>query len=209
VLSRSPAPIAVAFTLAALALAGCTDIKRGLGMEKVVPDEFAVTASAPLAIPPDYTLRPPRPGTAPTQEKAPVEQARQTVFRASDTQLTTLSPVANDRSEGEDQFLKQAGAASAPKDIRQLVNNEASAIPNNSGFVDQLLFWRSKSPTLAPADQVIDASSESERLRAAAASQAAANNAPADATAAPSKSAAAGTPTIERTKSKGFFDWLF
>ena len=46
VVCRPAIPFAVAFACAALSLAGCTDIKRGLGMEKVVPDEFAVTASA-------------------------------------------------------------------------------------------------------------------------------------------------------------------
>ncbi len=118
VVRRVPILVAAVFACAGLLLAGCgdtwTDVKRGLGMEKVVPDEFAVTASAPLAVPPDFTLRPPRPGAAPTQEKAPVDQARQTVFRASDTQLATLSPAASDRSEGEDELLKRAGAESTP-----------------------------------------------------------------------------------------------
>jgi hypothetical protein len=203
-----------AFACAALSLAGplggCESIKRGLGMEKVVPDEFAVTASAPLAIPPDYTLRPPRPGAAPSQTPAPIDQARQTVFRASDAQLGSLPPADADRSEGEGELLKQAGADAAPKDIRQLLTDEASAVPDKSGFIDTLLFWRPTAPALAPADETIDPSSEAERLRTAAASQA--GNAPAGAGASPGQTAAAytGKPVvIERTKPKGFFDWLF
>ena len=204
-----------AFACAALSLAwplgGCESIRRGLGMEKVVPDEFAVTASAPLAIPPDYNLRPPRPGAAPTQTQAPVDQARQTVFRAGDADLTTLPPADADRSEGEGELLKQAGADSAPKDIRQLLANDSSAVPDKGGFIDSLLFWRSPTPTIAPADQTIDPSSEAERLREAAASQAA-GSAP-SASGASSGQAAfvyTGKPVvIERTKPKGFFDWLF
>jgi hypothetical protein len=207
VVCRSAIPFAAALTCACLLLAGCgdtwTNVKRGLGMEKVVPDEFAVTASAPLAIPPDFSLRPPRPGAAPTQEMAPVDQARQTVFRASDTQLTTLAPASSDRSSGEGEFLKQAGAENAPQNIRELVANEASLAPDKSGFVDSLLFWRTAPPSLPPANQVIDPSSEAERLRAATANQTAAN-APAQPAA-----TAANTPVIERTKSKGFFNWLF
>jgi len=210
VVCRPAIPLAAVVTCAALSLAGCTDIKRGLGMEKVVPDEFAVTASAPLAIPPDYTLRPPRPGAAPSQEKTSVDQARQTVFRASDVQIDALPPAATDRSEGEGELLKEAGASNTPKNIRELVNNEASVVPDNSGFIDKLLFWRAAPPSLPPGNQVIDASSEAERLRVAAANQAASNNTTADAGGStPSATADAKTPVIERTKSKGFFGWLF
>ncbi len=214
VLSRSSTPVVVVFTLAALALAGCggtwTDVKRGLGMEKVVPDEFAVTTTAPLKIPPNFTLPLPRPGAAPTQQLAPVDEARQTVFRASDTQLATTAPAASDRSEGEDELLKRAGAENVPKDIRQLVSNDATAAPDKSGFADRLLIWKTAPPSLPPGNQVIDPSSEAERLREAAASQAtAANAAPGTAAPAPPAVTAANAPVIERTKSKGFFDWLF
>lgn len=211
---RVPIPVSAVFACACLLLAGCgdtwTDVKRGLGMEKVVPDEFAVTASAPLAVPPDFTLRPPRPGMAPTQERAPVEQARQTVFRASDTQLATTSPAASDRSEGEDELLKRAGAENVPKNIREIVSNDASAAPDKSGFVDSLLFWRTAPPSLPPGNQVIDPSSEAERLRLAAAGQAnAANAAPGTAAPAQPATTAANAPVIERTKSTGWFGGLF
>ena len=48
-----------------LALSGCSDAKEQLGLTRSAPDEFAVVKRAPLAMPPDYTLRPPRPGAAP------------------------------------------------------------------------------------------------------------------------------------------------
>ena len=189
----------ISLVLGGAALSGCTDLKRGLGMEKVVPDEFAVTASAPLAVPPDFTLRPPRPGQAPTQQQAAVDQARQTVFRASDAKLETLPP-ATSRSPGESALLKDAGAQTAPSNIRQLVNNEYQAPPDTK-FADKLLFWR-PSDTTAPADQIIDPEAEAERLHAAAAT-------PAGNTTATATTPAAGAPTIERTKQKGFWDWLF
>ena len=78
-------PIRIAACAAVLALAGCEDIKRGLGMTKVVPDEFAVVPNAPLSVPPDYALRPPRPGAPRDQETSPIEQAKQTVFRQGDS----------------------------------------------------------------------------------------------------------------------------
>ncbi|HKW53190.1 MAG TPA: DUF3035 domain-containing protein, partial [Stellaceae bacterium] len=153
--------------LAPLVLGGCTDLKRALGMEKVVPDEFAVVRSAPLALPPDFSLRPPRPGAAPTQEISPTEQARQTIFKASDQQTATL-PDADKLSAGENQLLRQAGAAAAPRDIRDTVNREAmqSPAPVDESFADKLLFWRTPEKKLGPTDAVIDPAQEAQRLKA-------------------------------------------
>jgi hypothetical protein len=183
--------------LAPLALGGCTDMKRALGMEKVVPDEFAVVRSAPLALPPDFSLRPPRPGAAPTQEVSPTEQARQTIFRASDQQAASL-PDADKLSAGENQLLRQAGAAAAPRDIRDTVNREATeaaAAPVDESFADKLLFWRTPEKRLGPTDSVIDPQREAQRLKVpAATTQAGAAAAPAAAGAPAAAAAPAAAP---------------
>ena len=57
-------------------LQGCSDFKRTIGLEPTMPDEFAVESRAPLTIPPDYALRPPRPGAPRPQEKTAAQQAR-------------------------------------------------------------------------------------------------------------------------------------
>jgi Protein of unknown function (DUF3035) len=173
----------------ALALAGCDGLDRALGYEKVVPDEFAVTPRAPLAIPPDYALRPPEPGAAPTQEVSPTDQAKQTIFRAGGDDMTL--PGADQRSEGENLLLKEAGASSAAPDIRQTLARDAQANkgPVDQSFIDKLLFWRG--PDKPPAaDQVIDPNKEAQRLKG---SQAAAN-------AAPSSPGLTGVPVIERSR---------
>lgn len=181
--------------LAALSLQGCTDFKRAVGWEKVIPDEFAVVSRAPLAIPPDYTLRPPRPGAQRPQEKAPTEQARETVFRAGQ-QEATLPPPATQRSSGEGELLREAGAANALSNIRELVNVEATADkPIDEGFVDKLLFWRTSAKKVAPADEVIDPEKETERLH----DRQAAGKAPPN----------PGTPSIERTSTPSLFERLF
>jgi hypothetical protein len=41
------------------ALANCSDFKKGLGIEKDVPDEFLVKKSNPIVRPPNYDLLPP------------------------------------------------------------------------------------------------------------------------------------------------------
>jgi len=54
-----------------LGMTGCEGIKEQLGLNKKAPDEFTVITKAPLVMPPDFTLRPPRPGAEPTQETSP------------------------------------------------------------------------------------------------------------------------------------------
>ena len=49
--------------VAAVSLTGCDRTRRALGLNKTVPDEFAIATPAPLAIPPDFNLRPPAPGS--------------------------------------------------------------------------------------------------------------------------------------------------
>ena len=61
---RSSFLLVAALGAATLPLGGCDSFNRALGLEKVVPDEFAVVSRATLAVPPDYSLRPPRPGSS-------------------------------------------------------------------------------------------------------------------------------------------------
>ena len=44
-------------------LAACSgdELTRTFGLTRDAPDEFQVTTRAPLSMPPDFTLRPPRP----------------------------------------------------------------------------------------------------------------------------------------------------
>lgn len=179
-------------------LGGCTDIRRAIGMERVVPDEFAVVSRAPLAIPPEFSLRPPRPGAPPTQEVAATEAARNAVFRSADQQAA-LPPAAGERSAGEGALLREAGATSVDPSIRQRVTDEASLSPENEkSFVDKLLFWRSPGPP--PSNQVIDPVKEAERLN-----EAKAGGKPVAPDAARAASAQP-TPTIERKKSTSIFN---
>jgi hypothetical protein len=63
-------------------IAGCTDLKKTIGIEPTLPDEFAVESRAPLTIPPDFDLRPPQPGASRPQEKSSDQQAKQTIEQA-------------------------------------------------------------------------------------------------------------------------------
>ena len=63
-------------------IAGCSDLKKSVGLEPTLPDEFAVESRAPLTIPPDFDLRPPQPGASRPQEKSSDQQAKQTIEQA-------------------------------------------------------------------------------------------------------------------------------
>ena len=63
-------------------LAGCSDFRQAIGMDRVGPDEFAVESRAPLTIPPDYDLRPPQAGAARPQEVSAAEKARKAIDTA-------------------------------------------------------------------------------------------------------------------------------
>ncbi|MDX2223733.1 MAG: DUF3035 domain-containing protein [Rhodospirillaceae bacterium] len=143
---------------AGLALAGCEDTKRALGIEKSVPDEFAVVSRAPLVMPPDFNLRPPAPGAERPQEGTSEEQAMTAVFGRD--RAARLK--ARGFSEGEVAFLDLAGASTASPDIRRTIDRETSAFAaEEKSFTDRLIFW---SETTPPDSTPIDPVAEQKRL---------------------------------------------
>jgi hypothetical protein len=68
--------LAVLCLAGGVTLAGCDTFKQAIGVENVPPDEFAVESQAPLTIPPDFDLRPPKPG-APRPHEVSSEAAAQ------------------------------------------------------------------------------------------------------------------------------------
>ncbi len=180
----------------ALAVGACDSFREELGLTKQQPDEFSVVTKPPLILPPDYTLRPPRPGAPRPQELAPQQQARAALARAGQTdgdrsrRPTTAGP-AGPASIGELALLEQAGATGADPAIRQIVNQETSLlVEKDKNFTDRLIFWQ----TQPPFGTVVDAEQEAKRLRENAAI---------------GKSVSDGaTPTIERRK-RAIFEGIF
>lgn len=144
----------------ALAVTACdTDMRRNLGLEKTGPDAFAVVSRAPLDLPPDYGLRPPQPGAPRPNEATPRDVARTTVFGGDPRQKPADY---GDRSAGESEILKLAGADRADPTIRATVNRESLQIAQESKtLVDSLIFWREATPP----GTVVNAGEEAKRLR--------------------------------------------
>jgi len=75
--STSQALVRVALLSAiGLSLAACDTLRSVAGNDKQPPDEFAVVTKAPLIIPPDYNLHPPKPGAAPLNQTSPTQSAQ-------------------------------------------------------------------------------------------------------------------------------------
>jgi len=58
-------------------VAGCGG---GNGLNRVKPNEYAVARQAPLVIPPDYALVPPKPGAPRSQDQSPNTLALEALF---------------------------------------------------------------------------------------------------------------------------------
>ncbi len=149
-------PAMILVPLAALALTGCGGMRSALGMGKSVPDEFAVVTKAPLVVPPEYSLLPPRPGEPRPQEVNASAQARQAMF----------GTVANtDQSPGERALVAEAGGLSTDSSIRAQIEREtAGVVYKNESFANRILFWQGSDDVDLDEDP-LDPETEAERLR--------------------------------------------
>ena len=145
-----------------LALCGCDTIRDAAGMEKSPPDEFAVLTKAPLVVPPDYNLKPPRPGAAPTNQTEATESAQAALFGA-DT-ATIAASMSGNYSQGEKLLMANAGVANADPIIRQHLQSDRKAMLGaDDSFTDEILFW--KGPKTDPG-KAVDADAEARRIDA-------------------------------------------
>lgn len=140
----------------ALILSGCSSAKESLGLGRSAPDEFMVVKHAPLAMPPDYNLRPPAPGAPRPQEQSTDQMAKTAVFGAEQS----TSPAAPDSAEAA--LLQQAGTAQANPNIRNVVDQETTELEENSKTVAGKLLNIGGDEDAA---KVINAKEEAERLK--------------------------------------------
>jgi hypothetical protein len=141
-----------------LALAACGNgdtLSRAFGLTRDAPDEFLVTTRAPLSMPPDFSLRPPRPGAPRPMEQSERQQAEEALV----PQTALGTPQASD-SPGQDALLQAAGPP-VTNQIRQQIDADARMQQGSQSFVSKLLFWQK--PT--PPGIVVDPQKEAQRLR--------------------------------------------
>jgi len=117
------APLALAAT-AAMLVAGC-GTGGVLGRDR--PDEFAVARTAPLVIPPDFALTPPRPGEAASGTDAR-SQALQALFGGP-------AP----RSDAERNLLQRADADRAALGARSVVADPQTTVVDRGALVQTIV----------------------------------------------------------------------
>lgn len=116
--------------VALLALSGCSSRTTGFSAGSG-PDELAVARQAPLVVPPDFNLRPPRPGEPRAQEVDAQAQAVEALFGAG----AQLPP----KSAGEQALLDDANAIRASGDIRTELRDDDTTVANKGAFLKELL----------------------------------------------------------------------
>jgi hypothetical protein len=145
---------------AAVALIGCQGIREAAGVTKTPPDEFAVVTKAPLVIPPDYNLRPPKPGAPPTNQSSPSASAEAALI--GDDPTTVAAALPTTYSPGEKMLLANTGAATADHGVRAQIAADTKAMSTASdSFTDTLLF---RSPPDPNAGHPVNADSEHDKL---------------------------------------------
>jgi hypothetical protein len=174
-------------TGSALLLAGCDTggLARTFGFTRDAPDEFTVTTRAPLSLPPDFNLRPPRAGAPRPQEQSEQRQAEEILV----PQTALNNPTTGGVTAGQNALLAQSGP-NAPADIRRRVDQDARMDKADDGLIDRLLYWR-KSDTRS---SIVDPAAESQRLKANTALGASQDT---------------GTTPIIQENKKGWFSSLF
>lgn len=147
---------------AGLSLMSCDTIREAAGVTKQPPDEFAIATKAPLIIPPDYNLKPPKPGAAPLNQVSPT-QAAQAALYGADTQQIAAS-IQGNYSEAEKLLLAQSGAATADDSIRRVIAADNAKAEDTGSFTDSLLFGSSAASS---GDAPLNADAEEARIQAA------------------------------------------
>jgi Protein of unknown function (DUF3035) len=178
--TMTPTRLILIASIAALSLGGCASVRQALGSEKLAPDEFRVVSKAPLVVPPEFNLRPPRPGEARPMELRADLQARTAVFGVQ---------MGEAASEGEKLLVARAGGTNADPRIRAVIDEETGGVSRKPvGFADRILGLTPSAPTQPANPLMSEAEAERQRLEQQAI-----------------RNATGGQPvTIQQNKPRGF-----
>jgi hypothetical protein len=146
---------------AALALSGCAETREALDLNAAPPDEFAVVDHPPLTMPPDFTLRPPRPGeVSTTQNILPAKTAAQALYGQDKMEAVPgqgVSSLGQEKiSPVEKALVSNAGAVEADPKIRSTLDRESTEVVANRRLIDALLLRDPKAPPATTVDPIAE-----------------------------------------------------
>ncbi len=114
--------------LASLALSACGSPSLG---EKRGPDELAISRAAPLVVPSDFNLTPPRPGAPRASSTDSQTQAMEALFGPG----IRVPP----RSPAEQQLLDKAGAGNTAPGIRSNAGDPDTTTVDKGTFIREII----------------------------------------------------------------------
>lgn len=158
-----------------LTVTGCdTTVQETLGLGKRAPDEFQVVRRQPLAVPPDYNLRPPGPagvdrgGRPDTSDEARELLTGSTGAAEADdpegaAERRVTAALGAEASQGERALVRSSPVRADPEVRDRIVTDSAElARIDQRLFLLILDFQRGQ---FGPRDEVLDPTAEAARLR--------------------------------------------
>ncbi len=131
-----------------VAMSGCSSATKALGLKQSAPNEFNILTKAPLVVPPEYNLRPPRVGESSYENNYTQKAARDALVGNIDDAEPT---------KGEQYLLAKANAPRANREIRVEIDGSNSVERKSDSFSDKVL---------RNANVPLDAEAEAKRLKA-------------------------------------------
>lgn len=131
-----------------VAISGCSSATKALGLKQSAPNEFNILTKAPLVVPPEYNLRPPRVGESSYENNYTQKAAREALVGNIDSA---------EPSKGEQFLMAKANAPRANQEIRVEIDGQNSVERKTENFTDRIL---------RNANVGLDAEAEAKRLEA-------------------------------------------
>lgn len=137
-----------------LSLSACQTATKRLGLTKDAPNEFNILTKAPLVVPPEYNLRPPRVGESSAENNYSQEAARKALIGDIDPSEPT---------RGEIVLMTKAGVGQANQEIRIVIDGQNSVERKTEGFTNRVMFW-DNGRVVTPDGSALDPEVEARRL---------------------------------------------
>ncbi|MGB0906628.1 MAG: DUF3035 domain-containing protein [Maricaulaceae bacterium] len=140
----------------AMASTGCSSATKAMGLTTQAPNEFNILTKAPLVVPPEYSLRPPKTGESSAENNYSQDVARKALIGDVD---------AAEPSRGEVVLMTKAGVGRANQEIRIEIDGENSVERKSDGFANRVLFWEN-GQVATPGGAPLNPEVEAQRLQA-------------------------------------------
>lgn len=140
-----------ALIAASASMTACASASKRLGLTTTAPNEFNILTKAPLVVPPEYNLLPPRVGASSSENNYTQESARKALIGDIDDTEPT---------RGEIVLMTKAGVGRANQEVRIEIDGQNSVERKSSSFSDRVLFWQNgsvKMPNGSPLDPELEA----------------------------------------------------